>query len=143
MSHSHGSMSSSMASAFYVSPSTPLFSTLWTPGTTATYAATCIFLIFFAAFFRFLAAGKHWLEHRWLDQDVHRRYIAVKGTPTEAERISVDSEMKNATLVSERGSEERVMVVRRAVRPVTPWRLSVDLPRALYATLMAGVGYLV
>lgn len=129
-------------SAFYSSTTTPLFFTSWAPGSTGAYAGICIFLIFFAAFFRGLAAGRHVLEHKWLDQELNRRYVAVRGIPTEAERISLDSDGKSATLITERGVEERVKVVRRTARAITPWRLSVDLPRALYATLMAAVGYL-
>lgn len=133
---------SSMIMAFFTSTSTTLFSSAWTPGSTGAYAGTCIFLIFLAAFFRGLAAGKHVLEHRWLDQELNRRYVVVRGIPTEAERISSDTDGKNATLISERGVEEHVKVVRKSRRTITPWRFSVDLPRAAYATLMAGVGYL-
>lgn len=87
-------------------------------------------------------AGKHILEHRWLDQQLNRRYVAVQGIPTEEERINADTEGKNMVLRSERGVEERVRVVRSHVRTVMPWRLSVDLPRAVYVTVMVGVGYL-
>ena len=66
----------------------------------------------------------------------------MQGKPTEEERINADKEGKNMVLRSERGVEERVRVVRRHIRTVTPWRLSVDLPRAAYVTVMAGVGYL-
>ncbi|KAL8697302.1 MAG: hypothetical protein Q9201_007192 [Fulgogasparrea decipioides] len=142
-SHSSSGMSmSSMSMGFFISTSTTLFSSAWTPGSTGAYAGTCIFLIMLAVLFRGLAAGKHILEHRWLDQELDRRYVVVRGTPTEAERISSDTDSKNATLVSERGVEEHVKVVRKTRRTITPWRFSVDLPRAAYATLMAGVGYL-
>ncbi|KAL8724770.1 MAG: hypothetical protein Q9181_006682 [Wetmoreana brouardii] len=149
MSHSHGmsmpssTMSmSSMSMGLFTSTSTTLFSSAWTPGSTGAYAGTCIFIIILAALFRGLAAGKHVLEHRWLDQELNRRYVVVRGTPTEAEQINSDTDNKNATLISERGVEEHVKVVRKARRSITPWRFSVDLPRAAYATLMAGVGYL-
>ena len=133
---------SSMVNAFYFSTSTALFSTAWTPRGKGTYAGTCIFLIILATLFRGLAAGKHVLEHRWLDQELNRRYVVVRGKPSEAERITSDSESKTATLITERGVEEDVKVVRKTRRTITPWRLSVDVPRAVYATLMAGVGYL-
>lgn len=131
-----------MKMTFFSSFTTSLFSTNWTPGGTGAYAGSCIFLILLAALFRVLAAGKHFLEHRWLDQSLHRRYVTVRGMPTEGERITSDVDSKDAVLISERGAEERVKVVRKAHRPVTPWRFSVDLPRAAYATLMAAVGYL-
>jgi hypothetical protein len=87
-------------------------------------------------------AGKHILEHRWLDQQLNRRHVAVQGIPTEEERIGADPDAKEMILRSDRGVEERVKVVRNHVRTVTPWRLSVDLPRATYVVVMAGVGYL-
>ena len=147
MSHSHEMPDSSGASSmmqmvFFTSSSTPLFSSSWTPKNTAAYAATCIFLIVLAFVFRLLVAGKHVLEHRWLDGELHRRYVAVQGLPLETERIISDSRNKDATLISERGVEEHVRIVRRSRRAVSPWRFSVDLPRAVYATVLAGIGYL-
>lgn len=109
---------------------------------TSAYAGTCIFLIVLAALFRGLIAGKHLLEHYWLDNELSRRYISVRGIPSEAERISADDAGKTGTLVTERGVEEHVRVVRRRRKGVAPWRLSVDLPRAAYVTVMGGVGYL-
>ncbi|KAL8802959.1 MAG: hypothetical protein Q9200_006403 [Gallowayella weberi] len=157
MSHHHGSTSESSSSApamassmpmsmmsmtFFSASSTALFSSTWTQGSTGAYAGTCIFLIILAVLFRFLAAGKHALEHRWLDRDLRRKYVTVRGMPTETERIRSDDDSKDAVLISERGVEEHVRVVRRSHRPVTAWRFSVDLPRAAYATVMAAVGYL-
>ncbi|KAL9019656.1 MAG: hypothetical protein Q9185_003059 [Variospora sp. 1 TL-2023] len=113
----------------------------WTPHGQGEYAATCIFLVCFAASFRILVAGKHWLEHRWLAQDLKRKYVAVRDTLTAAERINQDPDSKDAILITERGVEENVKVVQRPVRSKRPWRASVDLPRALYATLVAGVGF--
>lgn len=154
MSHQHSSSSSSSSSStahmsmsmmdmvFFGSNRTPLYSSAWRPSSTGSYAGTCIFLVILAVIFRGLFAGKHILEHRWLDQHLNRRYVAVRGVPTEEERINADQEGKNMVLRSERGVEERVRVVRNHVRTVTPWRLSEDLPRAVYATVTAGVGYL-
>lgn len=131
-----------MISVFQISSSTPLYSSAWTPASTSSYAGTCIFLIVLAALFRGLIAGKHILEHRWLDTELDRRYVSVRGKPTESERISTDGDAKTATLVSERGVEEHVRVVRRKRLGGAAWRFSVDLPRAGYVTAMAGVGYL-
>ena len=66
----------------------------------------------------------------------------VRGMAPEAEQITESTDAKNGTLIMERGVEEHVKVVRRRVRAVTPWRFSVDLPRATFVTIMAGVGYL-
>jgi hypothetical protein len=46
-------------------------------------------------------------------------------------------------VLSANGMEENVIVVQKTVkRRFAPWRLSVDLPRALLDTLLAFVGYL-
>ena len=45
-------------------------------------------------------------------------------------------------LVTANGVEERVRVVRRAGRETAPFRLSVDVPRALLVVVIAGVAYL-
>lgn len=133
---------SSMNNVFYGSSSTPLYSMGWVPASTGSYAGTCIFLIILAIAFRCMFAGKHILEHRWMDKDLNRRYVAVRGVPKEVERIEADNDSKNGFLITERGVEEHVKVVKRHTRTVMPWRLSVDLPRAVYVTVMVGVGYL-
>ena len=131
-----------MQMTFYTSTATPLFSMTWAPSNNGSYAGTCIFLIVLAVAFRVLLAGKQLLETRWRAQALDRRYIQVRGLPTESERIDVDSEAKDALLVGPRGVEQDVRVVTNRTRPVMPFRLSVDLPRAAYVTLMAAVGYL-
>ncbi|ROT37543.1 hypothetical protein SODALDRAFT_361256 [Sodiomyces alkalinus F11] len=120
---------------------TSLFSETWTPTSTGTYAATCIFLICLAAFLRFLLAGKAILEQRWLDREWRRRYVVVADKSTLAEKLSSDSLAKPMVL-SENGREENVTVVERRTGVVRPWRLSVDPVRALLDTVIAGVGYL-
>ncbi|KAL8823746.1 MAG: hypothetical protein Q9191_005585 [Dirinaria sp. TL-2023a] len=139
---SNTTMSSMMSNVFTTITSTPLYSTAWTPATTGSYAGTCIFLIVLATISRCLAAGKHLLEHRWLDNELNRRYVSVRGTPTEVERINSDSRAKTGTLITERGVEEHVRVVRRKRKGVVPWRFSVDLPRAAYVMVLSGVQYL-
>ena len=139
---SSDSHSDSMHSTFFDSISTPLYSTSWQPSGVGSYAGTCIFLILLAMIFRLLIAGKTLLERRWLDKTLERRYIRVEGLPTEADKIDADRESEFSTLLSPRGQEERVRVVTNKARPVMPWRLSVDLPRAAYTTVVAGVGYL-
>ena len=131
-----------MQSVFQFSTSTPLYSTAWTPASTGAYAGTCIFLILFAVFFRGLLAGKQLLEQHWLDVELDRRYVSIRGKPTESERISSDSDAKTGTLITERGVEEHVRVVRRKRAGGAAWRFSVDLPRAAYVTVLVGVGYL-
>ncbi|CAL8574851.1 hypothetical protein XPA_000802 [Xanthoria parietina] len=152
MSHQHmsssGASSSPLMSAsemqmtFFNSVFTPYLSSNWKPSSQGGYAGTCLFLIFLGAFFRILMAGKHLIEQRWHDLESERRYVAVRGTPTEAERINADVDSKKAVLISEQGVEEPVKVVKRTRRPVTPWRFSIDGPRAAYTLLLSTVGYL-
>ena len=139
---SSDSAASSMHSTFFDSSSTPLYAAAWQPSSTRTYAGTCIFLVLLAIIFRLLIAGKYVLERRWLDQALQRRYIHVAGLPTEGEKMDRDQNSEYSTLLSPRGQEERVKVVANVARPVTPWRISTDVPRALYTTVIAGVGYL-
>jgi len=131
---------------FVNSMAAPLFSAAWTPSSTGTYAATCIFLIVLAALLRGLLALRSWQERRWLAADQARRYVVVAGKPALAESLSRDSLGKNATMVlSENGVEENVVVVQNRAASAAhprPWRLSVDPLRALTDTVVVGVGYL-
>lgn len=92
--------------------------------------------------FQVLLVGRHVLERKWMDKELNRRYVSVRGVPKEVDRINVDNGAKTGTLITERGVEEHVKVFKRHVSNVVPWRLSTDLPRATYVTLMGGVGYL-
>ncbi|KAK3954561.1 Ctr copper transporter [Pseudoneurospora amorphoporcata] len=153
MSHTHdmdmdmGSSTSSSASGhgmmavFQNSMVTSLYSEAWTPNTTGTYAATCIFLIVFSAIFRGLLALRSWQENRWIDAEMKRRYVVVAGRETLAERVSNDTLAKPMVL-SGNGVEENVMVVQRHGEEGRPFRLSVDPVRAVLDTVIAGVGYL-
>ena len=83
------------------------------------------------------------MEKRFADRERNRRYVVVNdGRPGVVENVERDPDAKKMSLVSERGVEESVRVVRRESRGIMPWRLSVDGPRAGVRTAMAGVGYL-
>jgi hypothetical protein len=138
---SSDSSSMTMQSVFQTSIHTPLYSLLWTPSSTGTYAGTCVFLILLSTILRFLLAGKAYLEARWLDREFHRRYVAVQGRLPLKEQVSRDSLAKRAVL-TENGVEEDVMVVGRKETSVRPWRVSVDPIRAVMDVGIAGVGYL-
>ncbi|KAI9786441.1 MAG: hypothetical protein M1839_006901 [Geoglossum umbratile] len=133
---------SGMSSVFSTAMDTPLYSTAWTPHSPAGYAGTCIFLILFATLWRGVFAFKSTMERRWLDTALRRRYVVVAGRQRESERVSQESENKGTVLMTERGVEEEVRVVRRNSRGVMPWRWSVDLPRALIVLALSGMGYL-
>ncbi|OIW31021.1 hypothetical protein CONLIGDRAFT_653663 [Coniochaeta ligniaria NRRL 30616] len=131
-----------MQSVFQNARATPLYSTAWTPSSTGAYAGTCIFLILLAALMRALLAGKTYLEARWLNRELARRYVVVNGgRPPLAQRLSHDSTAKHVVL-SENGVEEDVVVVGRRKTIARPWRVSVDPLRALVDMVIAGVGYL-
>ncbi|KAK3393071.1 low affinity copper transporter [Podospora didyma] len=134
---------STMMSVFQTQRATPLYSTSWTPTSTGTYAATCIFLIVLALVFRGLLAAKAWQESRWLDAELNRRYVVVSGKAPLSETLSRDSLAKKNMVLSENGVEENVMVVKkRTTTHARPWRLSVDPLRAGLDTVIAAVGYL-
>lgn len=91
---------------------------------------------------RALLAGKNYLEAKWLDRELNRRYVVVTGGKLPlAQRLSQDSTAKHVVL-SENGVEEDVVVVGREKVVARPWRVSVDPLRALVDMVIAGVGYL-
>ncbi len=132
---------SMMSMTFYTSTTTALYSPAWCPTTTGQYAGTCIFLIALGTIFRGLLAAKAWKETAWYDAEFNRRYVAVAGKPTKAERISADSDSKRMIL-TENGVEEDVVVVKKRSMGVRPWRITTDPIRAVMDTVIAGVGYL-
>ena len=82
------------------------------------------------------------LECKWNKVESRRRPIVVRGR----ERYE-DESAKKGTVVAVRRSGDGDMVEEKREwegkgRKVPPWRLSTDLPRAGYVTVLAGVGYL-
>ncbi|KAI9372276.1 Ctr copper transporter [Aspergillus egyptiacus] len=147
MDHSHmsedmSSESTPMAMVFTNSHHMPLLSSHWTPSSNGAYAGTCIFLIILSIIARCLVAFKSYMEQRWLNAHLKRRYVVVAGTPSEAERIDTEPDAKTGTLVTAQGVEESVRVVYRGSPEILPWRFSVDLPRALIYLCITGVSYL-
>jgi hypothetical protein len=127
--------------AFMVSSTTPLYLSSWSPSTTGQYAGTCIFIVVLAAIFRGLLAFKSIQEGRWKDTELNRREMVRIGR-RKREEDAGEAASKTAVL-SANGVEENVVVVQKtAKRRFAPWRLTVDLPRALLDTLIAFVGYL-
>ncbi|KAL2419331.1 High-affinity copper transporter ctrA2 [Exophiala dermatitidis] len=141
-SSSSDSMSMSMAMVFTNSHSTPLFSNAWTPTSEGGYAGTCIFLLLLAVTLRLLFAAKALCEQRWSAAARNRRFVLVKGRSTEAGRIDEDPDAKTASLLTAQGVEENVKVVQARTGGTLPFRLSVDIPRAVLMTIIAGVSYL-
>ena len=130
-----------MNNVFFTGTGTPLYSTDWTPKTTAGYAGTCIFLIFFTIIFRSLFAVKTIWENHWSDQAYHRRYIVVADKQSISERLQANPDLKTGVLTVN-GVNENIKVVTKSLRGPQPWRFSQDLPRAIIYTLIVGIGYL-
>ncbi|GLI77848.1 hypothetical protein PoHVEF18_006144 [Penicillium ochrochloron] len=141
-SSSSSSSSMSMTMVFTNAHNTPLYSSAWTPSSSGTFAATCIFLIVLAIIDRCLIAFKASMERHWLAAHLNRRYVAIAGKTTEAGRIDADPDAKLASLITAQGVEENVKVVRNISHGPIPWRFSVDVPRALLFLCIAGVSYL-
>lgn len=121
------SMSTMMVTLF-TSTSTSLYSTKWTPSTTAQYAGTCIFIIILAAIFRALYSYRAVQEHRWREVELKRRQIIVSSKKQDDDGVGL--------------GEKDIGAGSRTERRSRPWRISTDVPRALLDTLIAGVGYL-
>ena len=146
MDHSTG-----MSMTFFTSTTTPLFSTAWTPQTVGQYAGTCIFLIVLSFLLRFFYAVKCRIEASWHARDLKRRYIHTRPAAGEgidqeddSEYAAVNMQTKGSDAVlTVNGVTERVKVVQsKGASAVQPFRLSVDLVRAVGVTIMVGVGYL-
>lgn len=135
-------MSMSMVMVFTNSHTTPLFANSWTPSSEGGYAGTCIFLLILAMILRLLFAAKAICEQRWTAAVLKRRYVLVKGRETEAGRIDQDPDAKTGSLITAQGVEENVKVVQAKTGGVVPFRLSIDIPRAIMTTVIAGVSYL-
>lgn len=131
-----------MSKVFVNSHSTPLYSAHWTPSSSGSYAATCLFLVLLGISVRCLIAYKAVCEQRWIATDRNRRFVLVKGKSTEAGKIDSDPDAKVGSLITTNGVEENVKVVRAGKQAVLPFRLSVDLPRAFLVTVIGGVSYL-
>ncbi|MCJ1435846.1 hypothetical protein MMC27_005222 [Xylographa pallens] len=107
-------MSSGMPASFNVNNfATTLYSTDWMPTTPAGYAGSWLFLFFLAFFWRALTVTLSKLDAYWA-----RKH--------EAYSILVD------------GGKERV----DRKKAVEVWRTSVNLPRAVLATVNQGIAYL-
>lgn len=148
---SMGSMSSmdssmdSMAMFFTTSTNTALWSKSWTPNSTGAYAGTCIFLIIFAIVSRLIGAGRQYMEQRWRDAAIKRRYIVIADKDGGEGQLS--SQLKGETetgVLTTRGIDETVKIIQAKSRSKerAPFRLSEDLPRSFVYMVQAGVGYL-
>ncbi len=137
----------SMSMVFTTDHSTPLYSSQWTPDSTGSYAGTCIFVAVLAIISRLLQAHRHLIEVKWHDKAINRRYIVLAHDsthPAEKAMSFNEPDKSDEALLTMRGSDERVRVLRTSRRGIEsqPWRLSVDLPRSCLFVVQAGIGYL-
>jgi solute carrier family 31 (copper transporter), member 1 len=134
-------MMMNMDMTFFSDTTTPLYSMHWQPMTSGQYAGTCIFLIFLSIISRLLTATRTFIESRWHQQALRRRYIVVADKQPLSERVISDPNGSQATLTTN-GVDELVRVVQARPKMPVAWRFSVDLPRALLVTVQGGVMYL-
>ncbi len=137
----------SMPTVFTSDHSKPFLSSQWTPNSIGGYAGTCIFLIVLAVISRILQAYRHGLEVKWHDRATKRRYVVIASESSderEKQLGAVEPEKSDEAVLTVRGVDERVRVVRSSSRGLEtqPWRFSTDLPRAFVFTVQAGVFYL-
>lgn len=130
-----GMTSSSMMMTFFTGKGTALFSSDWVPSSTGAYAGTCIFIIILAFISRLISITKHSMEKSWQRKTLDARSIIIAGRNGELERLNGKEKP---------GSDNTLQFQRTQAlsRYAVPFRLSVDVPRALMFTLQAGLGYL-
>jgi copper transporter 1 len=130
-----------MATAFFTSTSTPLYSDTWAPANVGQYAGTCIFLIVLAIILRAVFTLKALLDAKAIEAALKRRYVVVAGEKALVDKIADDAHSMTGILTTN-GVQEDVRIVSSPVKHIQPFRFSVDLPRALLMTTATGIGYL-
>lgn len=124
---------------FFVASDTPLLFTWWKPSSTARYAITCLLLVLLAASFRALLSGRHILERRWLRQQQEK--VANRFDHIPLAKYNKHNEISSNAALDADSVEEQVREVNRTGASKQPWRIGVDLPRALLVTLISVLGY--
>ncbi|ORY64790.1 Ctr copper transporter family-domain-containing protein [Pseudomassariella vexata] len=123
--------SHSMAMTFFQAENTSLFSTAWTPNSTAAYAGTCFFLIFLAFAMRTMMALKPIFEQSQLQ--------ATK----KSNQNNGAGDIENGNKEGRGGSNTKGkgFIVEFRKRWAT-WNLTVNFVRAIYELFLVGIGYL-
>lgn len=129
-----------MTMAFFTATNTPLYSEAWTPQSAGQYAGTCIFLIILAITLRAIFTAKSFLDAKALETALKRRYVVVAGEKAVVEQVNDAS--SSTGILTTNGMQEDVRIVSAPIKPIQPWRFSVDLPRASLVMVATGVGYL-
>ncbi|KAF8431397.1 putative Ctr copper transporter [Terfezia claveryi] len=132
---------SMMKMAFHTSTTDNLFSEAWTPKTTGQYAGACIFLIVLAIIYCALAAFKSIQDAKWHKVEKARGVVVAGMGRIGLRSIAVD-EAKPAGAVANLETEGNGNSGKETEGGNTPWRLSIELPRAATSTVVSGVGYL-
>jgi solute carrier family 31 (copper transporter), member 1 len=124
---------------FSTGPGTPLYSPTWIPVSEGNYAGTCLFLVVLAFIFRALVSLRSILKRRAIDTDLNSRYTIISRRP--AEDINNDPQSPRSPL-KENIDEDNVIVVRRPVKVVRPWKLTPAVVRSVVDVVTVGVVYL-
>ena len=95
-----------------------LFGPKWVPMSTAGYVGTLFFLAALGLIFRGLVSGKFALESYW-----RRKFAGLE--------VVVTDKVGDQTVIRDGTTKGRLH-----------WRTSVDIPRAFYQLVLAGISYL-
>ncbi|KAK4201190.1 Ctr copper transporter [Triangularia verruculosa] len=140
------------AMVFVLSTSTPLLSASWVPRNAGEYAATCLFLIIFAAWTRLLMAIRHILEReRWRRGPLQPDYHQYKGggeddndSHAQDHRDGPNSSNSKTTLVPPVKPASHFRVILIGLRGYwADTSVSLRLARAIFDMTIAGHAYLV
>jgi hypothetical protein len=97
-------------------------------------------LIFFTFISHGIVAFKSVQEEKWVVAQFKRRPVVVPGGALKDKKLREGDSSKRG--LSANGVEEDVVVAARRTSCSRPWRISVDGPRAILDTVIAGLGYL-
>ncbi|BFZ64168.1 hypothetical protein YB2330_005307 [Saitoella coloradoensis] len=140
-----------MSMTFTTTPlGTMLWGDAWNPKTPLAYAFTWIFLFGLSIFSRMMFAGKAWAESKWLKTGAVGGSIVVVATPgtgitvRETEIVTASEKQDGEARAGSVSSGDTVASFPTSAQAykLLPWRMSVDVPRALIQFVIAGVQYL-
>ncbi|KAH8894125.1 hypothetical protein GQ53DRAFT_89692 [Thozetella sp. PMI_491] len=141
------SSTSGMDMTFFSSITTPLFSRSWQPTNTASYAASCIFLVAMAALLRVLIALRPFLDEARRQGPLNSGtsvHQLLPGRDAEEARVVMEQASKDGVLPPrpDLGRRANGRGLRIALQSAMRVRMVGRTCHALYEVLLAGIGYL-
>ncbi|KAH6646583.1 Ctr copper transporter family-domain-containing protein [Truncatella angustata] len=129
-----------MAMTFFSSQNTSLFSQAWTPSTTASYIATCIFLLLLGAVMRGMLAIKPVIENAiWkLQSKKHEMLLSEEDCSEGIDYMKHHGHIRDGDVAI----GGLYGILQGMVKRWRPWRFKPSVSRALYETLLSITGYL-